>query len=274
MSDLIIVNNTSLEKTFDDAAPLYDPNGYFKVHGRRLVDLLPMKVGVRVLDIATGSGAVLLPAARKTGPDGRVIGIDISESMLERTKQTVEAEGIENVELIKMDGGRLNFKDASFDMVMCGFGIFFLPVTGLNEMYRVCKPGGILGLTVFGKSGVSEIGCKEVFEELTKEYGVLVEYTMPLPAYYTPDEIRSLLSSYSFGNIKISQDTTDTVYTDLEEYWKVVLSAGNRMVFMNMEVAKINRFKSELFERLKMIMKPDGLHQQSSVIYIVSEKSI
>jgi ubiquinone/menaquinone biosynthesis C-methylase UbiE len=273
MSDPIIVNNESLENTFDEAAPQYDPNGFFRLHGQRLVDLLPINLGNKVLDIATGCGAVLLPAAIKVGLNGRVIGIDISAKMLQRTQLLILTERINNVDLAKMDGGHLLFADASFDVVTCGFAMFFLPVTGLDEMYRVCKPGGKLGLTVFGKSVGSKISCKEILEGLIREYGIKVEYTMPLPAYYTPEEIQVLLSNHGFIGVTPVQDTKDTVYTNLEDYWKVVMSAGNRITFSNLNEASKNSFKADLFTRLKVIMEPDGLHQQSSVVYVTCQKT-
>jgi ubiquinone/menaquinone biosynthesis C-methylase UbiE len=273
MPDPIIVNSRSLEKTFDEAAPMYDPNGFFKVHGQRLVELLQIRIGARVLDIAVGIGAVLLPSARKAGPSGRVTGIDISANMLKRTKQLALAEDLDNIDLLQMDGGQLQFTDASFDIVTCGFGVFFLPATGLDEMYRVCKPGGILGLTVFGKTVVPEKSCGEVFNDLTKEYGIEVKYSMPLPAYFRLEEIQSLLTSHGFKNINTVQETEETVYGDPEDCWKVVLSAGNRSVVMNMDESTRIRFKSELFDRLRLIIKPDGLHHLSSVIYVTAIKS-
>ncbi len=156
MADPIIVTSQTLEATFNEAASLYDGGGVFRESGQRLVDLLDLRPGLQVLDVATGAGAVLLPAARRVGPAGQVTGIDISANMLEKTRRAAAVEGLANVELLKMDGGYLQFPDASFDIATCGFGIFFLPETALKEMYRVCRPGGTVGLTVLDKTVVQE----------------------------------------------------------------------------------------------------------------------
>lgn len=170
MSNPIIVNSQALEKTFDESASLYDEGGVFRESGQRLVDLLDLQPGMRVLDITAGAGAVLLPAARRVGTTGKVTGIDIFANMLERTRQTAIRERLSNVELFKMDGGQLLFPKRSFDVVTCGFGVFFLPVAGLDEMYRVCKPGGTIGLTVFDKTVVQN-------ESLARSYGNFLKST-------------------------------------------------------------------------------------------------
>ena len=129
-----------VEETFDGAAPLYDLGGVFRESGRRLVDLLNIAPGANVLDIATGTGAVLLPAARSAGARGHVVGIDISTGMLQRAQREAMAERLGNITLLRMDGGHLEFDDASFDVVTCGFGIFFLATNALGHKSTVISP--------------------------------------------------------------------------------------------------------------------------------------
>ncbi len=272
MADPIIVNSQTLEKTFDEAAPLYDGGGVFRKSGQRLVDLLNLRPGSRVMDVATGAGAVLLPAARQVGSAGQVTGIDISANMLQRTRQAAAAEGLANVELLKMDGGYLQFPDASFDIVTCGFGIFFLAETALKEIYRVCRPGGTVGLTVFSKTVAQESSPGTIFGKLTKEYGIELKFSMPLPASYEPEEIESLLASHGFVQIQTVKDTRETVYADFEEYWKTILGSGNRTVIMSMDEGTLERFKSDLFERMRPIMRPEGISALFSVLYVTARK--
>jgi ubiquinone/menaquinone biosynthesis C-methylase UbiE len=267
-----MVNSQTLEETFDQAAPTYDFNGIFTESGRRLVDLLTIKPGAAVLDVATGTGAVLLSAARLAGPSGSATGVDISQNMLQRARQAARSEGLNNVQLQRMDGGKLDFPDASFDAVTCGFGIFFLAATGLGEMYRVCKQGGKIGLTVFDKTIVRDGSPGEVLGQLTKEYGIEFKYTMPLPASFKPEEINSLLADHGFKGIKTVQESEETVSADVEEYWKIIMSAGNRAGVMSLDEPRRTSFKRELFDGLRSIMEPDGLHSRFSVIYAIGGK--
>lgn len=97
---------------------------------------------------------MLLPAARRVGPEGHVIGIDLSGAILHETERIAQAEGLTNVELLKMDAEHLEFPDQSFDAVTCAFAIFFFPNVdaALREMHRVLKPGGCLAITNFNKT--------------------------------------------------------------------------------------------------------------------------
>ncbi|MDD1753293.1 MAG: class I SAM-dependent methyltransferase [Methanotrichaceae archaeon] len=155
MLEPTIATKQIIEQIFDDAATLYDRIGpsIFAQFGAHLVDLLPLAPGVRVLDIATGTGAVLLPMAHRVGPEGRAIGIDLSSVILQEAEHAVRANGLTNVELRKMDAEHLEFPDQSFDVVTCAFSLFIFPdmEAALHEMYRVCKPGGYLAIANFNK---------------------------------------------------------------------------------------------------------------------------
>ena len=70
-----------IAESFDLGASVYDKAPFFGLFGRRLVDLAELQPGAKVLDVATGTGAALLPAAEQAGNEGYVEGIDISEAM-------------------------------------------------------------------------------------------------------------------------------------------------------------------------------------------------
>ena len=148
-----IATKKAIEQMFDGAALTYDRIGpsIFTKFGARLVERMPFAPGSRVLDIATGKGAVLLPAARCVGPEGHVTGIDISSGILKEAEQVAHKEGLSNVDFKKMDAEHLEFPDQSFDAVTCAFALFLFPdmEAALREMYRVCKPDGYVGVTLF-----------------------------------------------------------------------------------------------------------------------------
>src|SRR3972149_6031644 len=179
MPDPIIVNNKLVEETFDGAATGYDERGMMKERGQRLINLLSINPGANILDVATGKGAVLIPAARRVGPKGHVTGIDISSNMLQQARENPEISGLHNIDLLKMDAEHLEFPEASFDVITCGFGIWFFPPAALREMYRVCKPGGVIGVTVWGKAAPEPRSPGAVFNQLTKEYGIEVKWSQP-----------------------------------------------------------------------------------------------
>src|SRR4051794_38294637 len=92
---------STVAHTFDEAAASYDTIGpeYFGRFGRRLVDLAEVGPGMRVLDVGCGAGAALVPAAEAVGPDGNVLGIDISAAMLDRARAAIKKHGLGNAEV-------------------------------------------------------------------------------------------------------------------------------------------------------------------------------
>jgi len=120
---------------FSRAASTYDQVGprFFTHYGRRLVELAQVSQGASVLDIASGRGASLFPAAERVGPTGRAIGIDLAESMVEEAIHEIRLRGLGNVEARVMDAENLLFPNATFDYVLCGFCLFFFPQHRLGE---------------------------------------------------------------------------------------------------------------------------------------------
>jgi ubiquinone/menaquinone biosynthesis C-methylase UbiE len=86
------------------------------------VDLAEVQTGSRVLDVAAGYGEPALTAARKAGPEGRVVATDISAEMLAFERQRAAAAGLGNVEFIASDASSLDFPHASFDAAVSRLG--------------------------------------------------------------------------------------------------------------------------------------------------------
>ncbi len=114
---------------YDAASDRYDDAalGFWVRSGERTIDRLGLRPGMRVLDLASGSGASALPAARRVGPTGHVIGVDLSERMLEMGRQKARRAGIAHVEFRAGDMTRTGYPDGTFDAVICVFGLSLAP---------------------------------------------------------------------------------------------------------------------------------------------------
>lgn len=108
--------------------------------------------GERVLDVACGTGLVAFAAAQAVGPQGHVIGIDLADRMVDAARRRAVESEVPNVEFARMDAEHLNLPDASFDVALCAFGLMYMPdpERAVREMHRVLRPGGRLGLAVWG----------------------------------------------------------------------------------------------------------------------------
>ena len=112
--------------------------------GEEFVARLGLKPGMQVLDVATGTGNLAIPAA-KTGAD--VTGIDIAPNLIEQATARAAAEGVEAIFEVG-DAEDLPYEDNTFDVVMTMFGAMFAPrpdVTA-SELKRVCKSGGLIAM--------------------------------------------------------------------------------------------------------------------------------
>jgi ubiquinone/menaquinone biosynthesis C-methylase UbiE len=117
-----------------------------------LLDAVALAPGERVLDVACGTGLVSLAAARAIGPHGQVLGVDIAEQMLAAARQ--RAAPYPQARFSRMDGEILAaVPDASVDAVLCALGLMYMPSPerALGEMARVLRPGGRVGLAVWGE---------------------------------------------------------------------------------------------------------------------------
>ena len=106
-----------------------------------------------VLDVATGTADVALMTYKALKP-AKIIGIDISDGMLELGRKKIEKQGLQQViELFNGDSEKINYPDNSFDAVTVAFGVrnFQNLEQGLQEMLRVLKPGGKLVVLEFSK---------------------------------------------------------------------------------------------------------------------------
>lgn len=112
------------------------------------LSIAPILPGETVLDIGCGAGMDLLLAARRAGPGGRAIGIDMTEAMRDRAYRSAAAIGLTNVEVHRADATAIPLQDASVDVVISNGVLNLVPEKekGFQEIRRVLRPGGRLQL--------------------------------------------------------------------------------------------------------------------------------
>jgi demethylmenaquinone methyltransferase/2-methoxy-6-polyprenyl-1,4-benzoquinol methylase len=147
-----------IEKMFDSISGRYDFLNRFlslgtDIYWRKLmVNRLRKKQPKNILDIATGTADVAI-AMRKISPE-QIIGLDLSEGMLEIGREKVKKKGLGNlIQLVKGDSENLPYQENTFEAVTVAFGVrnFENLLKGLSEMNRVMKPGGKVVILEFSR---------------------------------------------------------------------------------------------------------------------------
>lgn len=143
---------------FNNISPKYDFLNHLLSLGidhlwrRKAIRMLKKEAPKRVIDLATGTGDFAL-AALKLNPD-EIIGVDISEGMLEEGRKKVKKRGKEDIISMTLgDSENLPFEDNEFDALTVGFGVrnYENLEKGLSDMLRVIKPGGTAIILEFSK---------------------------------------------------------------------------------------------------------------------------
>jgi SAM-dependent methyltransferase len=122
-----------------------------------LIQHARLEPGMRVLDLACGTGDPALELARRIGPEGHLTATDLSAQMLEVCRKNASAAGLANVDFAVADAEDLRFPAASFERVTSRLGVmYFVDVQrALAEIRRVLVPGGVVALQVWGPPGES-----------------------------------------------------------------------------------------------------------------------
>lgn len=270
---------------FNRAAPTYDQVGprFFTHFGQRLVELAQIPKGAQVLDVATGRGAVLFPAASAVGATGRVIGIDLAPTMVQETAKVIAARKLApQVAVMPMDAEALHFPDASFDYLLCGFALFFFPQLdrALAEFRRVLKPQGRIAVTTWDQAFAPLAGL----DALAQSYLPPQPTTSPAPTaeasrqpvFDTPAGLAAILQAGGFTAIQLHAEAPDFVFADAEEFWATLWSHGGRAILERIEstagVAGLQHFQQALLAKLTEMAQPDGIHQRFPVLFALATR--
>ena len=137
---------------WDTAAQHYEQTAhpFTAKYAKAALAMVALSPGARVLDVAAGTGALALEAARE---GAQVLATDFSPGMVAR----IAAQGLSNVEARVMDGQALTLADGAFDAVFSIFGVIMFPDwrKGLSEMARVTRPGGYGVVATWRDSGAA-----------------------------------------------------------------------------------------------------------------------
>jgi ubiquinone/menaquinone biosynthesis C-methylase UbiE len=203
----------------DEAAAEYD-RAFAHVSSHFLPFLLgaaDVRAGMKVLDIATGTGLAAAECLRAVGSTGHVVAADQSEAMVEQAKERLGS--APNIAFAVENGQVLSFGDGSFDALVCSLGLMFFPdpSRGLSEFLRVLCPGARAGASVLTVPERSYNG--RINTIIAKHLPTIGEATARTFALGDTAHLRRLLESAGFQDIEIFRQAHRFVLPSFDAYF-------------------------------------------------------
>lgn len=192
------------------------------------LDTVDLRPGMRFLDVAAGTGALSLPAARL---GAEVVATDISPAMVEHLAARAEEEGFSNVEARVMDGHALELDDDAFDVSGSQYGVMLFPdlPQALGEMVRVTRPGGRVFLVVYGNP--KEVEFLDFFMRAMRAVipdfeGLPLEPT-PLPFQVAdPQKLRQRLQEAGLEGVHVETITEELEFHSGQQLWDWLMNSN------------------------------------------------
>jgi SAM-dependent methyltransferase len=186
---------------------------------RALVDACAISAGQEVLDVAAGNGNLAVIA----GEEGAsVVASDLSPAQVELGKARTEQEGLD-IEWVVADAEQLPFEDERFDCAASVFGAMFAPRPELaaQEMFRVVRPGGTVGLAVWGPYGAQA----EIFTKM-QSYGPGLPEGVPEPRDWGVEEIAEERLAPLASSLRLERTTMRWEHATFDDLWTIYRSGG------------------------------------------------
>ena len=207
-----------------------------------------------VLDVAAGTGEPGLTAAALV-PRGSVTLLDLSEGMLRVAAEKASGRGLTNVRAVVGDAARLPFGDATFDAVLCRFGLMFFPrmSDAVDEMVRVAKPGARVSAAVWGRAAENPWA--------TLILGTIARHTeLPVAPAGAPGLFRCAAQGFmsrvftEAGLVDVSERkvSTDLVQASPELYWEFMTDIATTVAvgLARADAESRELIRSEVFQLL------------------------
>ncbi len=266
-----------LQEVFDLVAQGYDRDvlRLYPFAADRMVFALRIAPGEKVLDVATGTGAAAIAAARLVGAKGRVTGIDLAEGMLDRAYDNAQRQGLNNVDLHTMDAEQLEFRDGYFDVVICAAALYLVPdmLRCLKEVARVLKPGGR-----FVFSGCTRQFLQPMVHLLVDSLTELgIERRAPMPAPYwqrlgTDDDYSSLLEAAGFTRVQVHTRQLGYHLSSASDWWEVAWNCELRELVEYLPKDAVGQFRVAHQEAVERLRTEKGIWLDAGTVFAAGVK--
>lgn len=272
MKELIEPAKIKAAETYNAAADHFDdfPLAFWDRYGQRTIHRLNLRQGASVLDVACGSGASALPAAKAVGSTGRITAVDLAERLLELGSTKAVSLGLTNIEFLSGDMTDLGYPDENFDAVVCVFGVFFVPDMEalVKELWRMVRRGGKLAVTTWGPRIFAPV--YDIWREAVKaERADLYIAFNPWDCITEVRAVESLFHTAGINSVEVVAEDGLQALRIPEDWWTIALGSGLRWTIDQMGPEAANRVRKH---NLEWIRNNAIQSIETNVIYAIASK--
>jgi len=242
-----------------------------------MLDLAGVQAGSRVLDVAAGTGESTLMAARRVGPKGHVIAVDVSASMLNVAAEAARQVGLANVETRIMNAENIELDSDSFDAVICRMALMLFPnpAKALTEMRRVVRAGG--KVTVIVHSALDKNPYSGIIHGTVRRLGNILPPARGEPWMFAlgePEALEEVYRRADFSNVSVrAVPIQRRLQSAADAVKNMRKGAGDNRELMNrLSEDDRERAWAEIAEQFKQFDGPNGFEAPGEVLIGVGTK--
>jgi len=222
-----------------------------------------LRPGMRVLDLAAGTGDQTLLAAQRVGAAGSVLATDISSSMLSVAEEAARDAGLANIQTLAADASTIDLPEGEFDAAICRFGLMFVPDlhAALVLVRRALKPGARFATLVWSTEAENPY--------IALQLGVVRDMRrMPSPpptlartvSLSEPGHLERALRDAGFQDIQVTSASTPRDFASLDEAFDAMFTSSPARADLTrgMTDAELEQYAAELKGQLVRFVQADG----------------
>jgi ubiquinone/menaquinone biosynthesis C-methylase UbiE len=261
-----------IQAAFDTVAEGYDHPSlqFFPQTAQRILSHLAPAPDAAWLDVATGTGMVALEVASRL-PSSSVIGIDLSNGMLNQARAKARDRQLSNVTFRQMNLEEMDFAENQFDIATSSFGLFFVDDMegAMRRIAHTVKPGGQIAISSFMESAFSPFSS--AFLSLYEDFGRQVP---PLSWKRLADvaAIETVYRAAGITDISFHHEALGHALQSEQQWWDVVWNAGFRGLLNQLSESELDAFKAQHLDTVHELCRKGENWLDTSVIIAVGRK--
>ena len=264
-----------ITSTFNDVAEKYDNNKQFVISAKKMLETINT-IGIKtsdnlnILDLSSGTGNIAIELAKQY-PHAKIYAVDISQKMLDKAQEKTLKENISNISYILQDVENLQFDNIQFDIITCGYGLFFYPNMDdvLKDICNRLTDNGKFIFSTFTKDSF-EPYSKVFLDLLSSDYDIRPPENIEKRLLETREEIQEFLKQES--NIQYTINEIQIRYPmDIKQWWELLNTTGYQGLLTKLG-NNYEKFQSKYLNTLEEMTKEGKIDfNADSFISIVSK---